>query len=143
MGRMNAVGSPVFRFGSGIDRFVETLLEGNPDRSRVCRDIFGEGATRFDFRKPGIIHSPATQHERFADHEGDIGKGRFRAFQQGGEAVPVDLGRAVVFPVQLVPDVVDADEYAQDVRFQIECILISPCIEIGDFVSGNAAIVDL
>ena len=142
-GGVDAVAGPVLWGGAGGDGVVEHGLEGDPEGFVLFGDFFCGGAAFVEFGEPAVFDGSAFEGEGLADDDGGFGGFAFGFFDEVVEAIEVVLDGAVVFPVHFMPHVVDADEDGEDGGFEVEGVLFPSSLELGDFVSADAAVVDL
>jgi hypothetical protein len=142
-GGVDSVAGPVFGFGAGGDGVVEHGLEGDPEGLVFLRDFFGGGAELVELGEPGVFDGSAAKGEGFADDDGGVGELLFGVFDEGVETIAVGGDGAVVLAVHFVPHVVDADEDGEDGGLEVEGVFLPAGLELGDFVSADAAVEDL
>src|SRR5690606_30615529 len=139
---VHAVARPVAR-SRLLDGLVEHRLELDERRLRLFGDALRGLAALIELGEPLVVHRARAEDEGLADDDPRLRERFLRAFEEIGEALLVALDRAVVAAVQLVPDVVHADEDAQKVGRDVDRVLLPALVEIGDLVPRDAAVVDL
>ena len=122
---MNAVGSPV-RGWSKLGGFVEHGLERDKQCVELPGYLLGNSSISVEFGEPLLIYSPATQHKGFTDDHLRIGQLPQCSGEQRSVVGFVFVYRSIVVTVERMPDVVDADQDAEDVRFELEAVFIPP-----------------
>lgn len=141
-GRVNSVVSPVLGLGSCCDCFVEGLLEGNP-KSAVCfGDLLGGGAALVEFGEPVVFDSSAFEDEGFTNDDDRLGHDLFGLFDEAIETGFVRLDGPFILAVDLVPDVVDADQDAEDGGSEVETVFFPAFLEVGHFVATDSTVVN-
>ena len=97
------------------------------------------------FRKPPVVDRPTAQHEWLADDQLHFRQGFSRPFEQRLQIPFVNLHRALVteLGIERVPEVVHADQNAQQVGFQVEAIRLPALGQLKHLVAADTAIEDL
>lgn len=140
---MDSVVRPVLRAGAGGDGVVEDLLEGDPDGSRVFGDFFGRSAALVELREPIVLHCSTASDKGLADDDLGVREFLFRLLEKFREAALIAFDSAIIFSVQLMPDVIHADEDAENGRLKIDGVFFPTLLKIWDFVTADAAIENL
>lgn len=124
---MDTVAGQHLGLGSFGDRIVEHGLKGYPDCSCVVGDGFGILAADVELWEPFVtvfLDRTAHQNERLTDHECRRRKGVSRTLQQRGKPIAIRFRRSVVTAVELVPDVVNSDQDAENLGLNVDTVLL-------------------
>lgn len=140
---MDSVVRPVLRAGSGGDGVVEDLLEGDPDGSGVFGDFFGCSAALVELREPIVLHRSTAGDEGLADDDLGVREFLFRLLEKFREAGLIAFDSAIIFSVQFMPDVIHADENAEDRGLKIDGVFFPTLLKVGHFMSADSAIENL
>ena len=109
--RMHSVLGPMLRRGV-LDRLAKHALEGNEESVVGIRHHPSCCPVPIKLGKPFVIHRATAKHERLAYHQPDLGQCSFSAIEQRIVIFFIYFHRSVVLPVELVPNIVHADENA-------------------------------
>lgn len=141
-GGVDAVVCPVLGGGAGGDGVIEHFLEGDPDGSGGVGDFPGGGAALVELGEPVVFDGAAAGDEGFADDDFGVGESGFGLLEEFGESGLVGSDGAIGFPIEFVPDVIDADEDAEDGGLKVDGVFLPAFLEIGDFMAADAAVED-
>ncbi len=85
--------------------------------------------------EPLGVDGSTTEDERFADDDSDAGDFLLGSLEEGAETCFIGFDGSFVSAVEFVPDVVDANEDAEDVGLDIDGVLFPAFVEVGNFVA--------
>ena len=139
---MHAVRRPIlgrcyagFRVEHGLQRYEG----GSSTRSHTRRGR----APLIELREPARINGTGAQDERLQHDELQVGYCLSCLLQERGVLVLVILHGPGIPVIELVPEIVHADEDAQHIRFQVQRIGRPPLLEVRHLIPADAAIVKL
>src|SRR3989454_6903210 len=116
---MDAVGGPILR-GSSAGMLIEDSLQRDERRAGSVRDPRRGRPALIEFREPACVHRPAAQHKWLEHDQMNVRERLARAVEQRDVLLLVIMDGSVVAVVQLVPEVVHADQDTEHVRMQID-----------------------
>jgi len=141
---VDAVPDPVLGrggFGGGIEYFLSLDMDGLV----VGGEPVDDGDEAFDLISPFfegvcVCESAGGQDKGIEQDEPQIGVGLAAGVQN--EAV-VGFPCRDVDAVEISPDIIDADEDAEEIGFHVDGVFLPTVAEVCDFVGTDAAIVDV
>lgn len=139
---MHSVSSPEFRGGTA-GGFIKHGLERYEGEVEFFGELSGDFPHVIKFREPVVFDGSTFEDERFADYDLGVGKFFFGALEELAVAVLVLFNRAIVAAIEFVPDVVDSDQDAEEIRFYVDSVLLPACSEVRNFVTTDAPVVNL
>ena len=136
---MNSIASPMSG-RSVFDGLVEHRLERDERGVERAGHTLRGGPIVIKLRKPFFVHRATTQDEWLADHQLHLRQRLARAVEQRAVIAFVNCHRARVIAAQLVPDVIHADQNADQIRLEIEAVGLPALRQLKHFVAADPAI---
>ena len=141
---MDHIGRPVLR-----RNIFYTLIDCLLQRNYTSVEVIGDTVNRFNKRAKMSKHRVViiiAEHKRLAYHKSAV-----TFLCRKCEKLPVgsfvfvkhNCVRQFVFGVELVPDVVNADEDAEDIGVVVEAIFLPAAFEVCNGVAGDSGVDDI
>ena len=119
---------------------IEDGLQRDERRAGAYRDPRRGCPALVEFREPARVHRPAAQHKGLEHDEMNVRERLARAVEQRAVLLLVILDGPVVTVVQLVPEVVHADQDTEHVRMQIDRVGRPSLLQVRHLVAADTAI---
>ena len=139
---MYPVFRPVFCRGDA-EGFIKGILERHPYGMEFSGQLGGNFLVSAERFQPGFIHrARIIEYERLTYYQPDTGQFLFCPAQQCPVVVLIDFRRTVVSPLPEMPVVVHPDQDAQNIRLQVQAILLPAFGQLIDLVPADPAVVN-
>src|SRR5512138_3284706 len=119
---MNTITGPVRTTGLP-DSFIKDLLEWNEYCTEPVSNLPGHFLVTIKIGIPFLINSFYPRDcKRLTNNKLNIWKSFLSPFKKGYEIISVNIQCAVVITVQFMPEIINTDQDAENIGFEIEAI---------------------